>query len=252
MFSLLFNIVYFIFFVITSTCFFLIALTIKILTFAFDRRLVVLHRFACVWASFYLWTMPLWKVDIVGREKIRHDATYMVVSNHQSLVDILLGYRLFFHFKWVAKAELFLVPFIGWNMLLNRYVFVRRGDRQSIMEMMKQSEAHLRRGNSVYIYPEGTRSETGKVEKFKAGAFTLAKRVGVPILPIAISGSTNALPKGELMIKGRHHMKVAVLDEVPAEVVAEMSARDLAEMVQARIIEVVEGGTVAELPGSKG
>ncbi len=240
MFVLLFNILYFIFFVISSTCFFLVAFVIKMLTFLFDRRLVLLHRFASVWGSFYLWTMPLWKVEINGREKIRHDATYVAVSNHQSMVDILLGYRLFFHFKWIAKAELFWVPFIGWNMLLNRYVFVRRGDRKSILEMMKKAEKHLQRGNSVYIFPEGTRSETGEVQKFKSSAFTLAKRVGVPILPIAISGSTLALPKVELLIRGRHHMRVTVLDEIPAEVVAEMSARDLAEMVQAKIEAYVE------------
>lgn len=240
MFILLFNILYFIFFVISSTCFFLVAFIIKMLTFPFDRRLVLLHRFACVWGSFYLWTMPLWKVHIEGREKIRHDATYVVVSNHQSMVDILLGYRLFFHFKWIAKAELFMVPFIGWNMLLNRYVFVRRGDRQSILDMMKKAERHLKRGNSIFIYPEGTRSEDGTVHKFKSGAFTLAKRVGVPILPIAISGSTNALPKGELLIRGKHYIRVKVMDEIPAAVVAEKSARELAEMTEHEIRAFVE------------
>lgn len=240
MFILLFNILYIIFFVISSTCFFLVAFIIKMLTFPFDRRLVILHRFACVWGSFYLWTMPLWKVHIEGREKIRHDATYVVVSNHQSMVDILLGYRLFFHFKWIAKAELFMVPFIGWNMLLNRYVFVRRGDRQSILDMMKKAESHLKRGNSIFIYPEGTRSEDGTVYKFKSGAFTLAKRVGVPVLPIAISGSTNALPKGELFIRGKHYIRVKVMDEIPVEVVAETSARDLAAMVENEIRAFVE------------
>lgn len=232
----LFNVVYIIFFVITSTMFFLVASLIKLVTFPFDRRLVILHRFACIWASFYLWTMPLWQIDIEGREKIRKDATYMVVSNHQSLVDILLGYRLFFHFKWVAKAELFYVPFIGWNMLLNRYVFVRRGDRKSILDMMKASEAHLRAGSSVYIYPEGTRSETGEIGTFKAGAFMLAKRVGVPILPIAISGSTNAIPKGKILPGlRRHHMSVTVLDEIPVDEVKERDPRELAKEVQQNI-----------------
>lgn len=247
MLSALFHLVYFTFFFITSSCFFLVACLIKLLTFPFDRRLVLLHRFACLWASFYLWTMPLWQVKISGREKIRHDATYVVVSNHQSMMDILLGYRLFFHFKWVAKAELFLVPFIGWNMLLNKYVFVKRGDRKSIVEMMRASEAHLRKGSSVYIYPEGTRSETGKVNKFKSGAFSLAKRVGVPILPIAITGSKDTLPKGKFKIEARRHvMEVAVLDEVPAEVVAESDPRALAEEVRARIIAFVERNTLAE------
>ena len=241
MLSALFHLVYFTFFLITSSCFFLVACLIKLVTFPFDKRLVILHRFACVWASFYIWTMPIWSVEVIGREKIRHDNTYMVVSNHQSMMDILLGYRLFFHFKWVAKAELFMVPFIGWNMLLNRYVFVKRGDRKSILEMMKASEAHLRKGSSVYIYPEGTRSETGEVGKFKSGAFSLAKRVGVPILPIAITGSKDTLPKGKFRILfKRQFMQVAVLDEVPAEVVAATDPRELAEQVRSDIVAFVE------------
>lgn len=231
----LLNIFFLIIFILSSSFFFFTAALIKLLTFPFDKRLVLLHRFASVWGSFYLWILPNWSVKINGREKIRHDATYMVVSNHQSMVDILLGYRLFFHFKWVAKAELFMVPFIGWNMLLNRYVFVKRGDRKSIKEMMDASEAHLRKGNSVFIFPEGTRSDTGEVQTFKTGAFSLAKRVGVPVLPIAISGSTNALPKGSWLIRGWHKMQVTVLDEIPADVVQEMSSKILAQTVQQQI-----------------
>lgn len=204
---------------------------------------MILHRFASVWASFYLWVTPNFKVEIFGRDKIRHDATYVVVSNHQSMVDIMLGYRLFFHFKWVAKAELFMVPFIGWNMLLNRYVFVKRGDRQSILDMMKASEAHLRKGSSIFIFPEGTRSPTGEVQNFKSGAFSLAKRVGVPILPIAIKGSASTLPKGQFWLKGRHHMEITVLDEVPAEVVAEKSAKELSTMMRTAIINHISEPT---------
>ena len=239
MFVVLFNFFYAIFFVVSSTLLYLGGALVRIVTGPFDPRLVVMHRYACFWASVYLWTMPFWNVRLVGREKIRKDATYVVVSNHQSLVDILAGYHLFFHFKWVAKAELKWVPFIGWNMALNRYVFVKRGDRQSILNMMKESEAHLKQGSSVYIYPEGTRSESGKVGDFKPGAFSLAKRVGVPILPIAIKGTKDALPKGSLVIRGKHDIEVTVLDEIPADVVAELSPHELATMVRNRIVETI-------------
>jgi 1-acyl-sn-glycerol-3-phosphate acyltransferase len=184
--------------------------------------------------------MPGWSVHIEGREKIRKDATYVVVSNHQSMVDILAGYRLFFHFKWIAKAELFRVPFIGWNMSLNRYVYVKRGDRRSIIEMLKASEKHLRNDSSVFIFPEGTRSETGVMGDFKLGAFSLAKRVHVPILPIAITGTRDALPKGSIILRGRHRIGITVLDEIPAETAEVLEAGELAELVRNRLLEVVE------------
>lgn len=239
MLTFLLNIFYVIFFVVTSTFFIVVALLIKLFTFLFDPRLKWVHQWASLWASFYLWLLPGWKVEAAGREKIDKSATYVVVSNHQSMVDIMLGYRLFFHFKWVAKAELLKVPFIGWNMLLNRYVFVKRGDRKSILDMMKEAEAHLRNGSSIYIFPEGTRSETGEVGKFKSGAFTLAKRVGLPVLPIALSGSASTLPKGQYWLKGRHQMKVEALDPIPAEEVAALSAKELAERARDAIMDAM-------------
>lgn len=239
MLTFLLNIFYVLFFLVTSTFFITVALVIKLFTFLFDKRLVWVHRWASVWASFYLWLLPGWKVEAAGRDKIDPSATYVVVSNHQSMVDIMLGYRLFFHFKWVAKAELLKVPFIGWNMMLNRYVFVKRGDRKSILDMMKEAETHLRSGSSVYIFPEGTRSETGEVGKFKSGAFTLAKRVGLPVLPIALSGSASTLPKGQYWLEGRHNMKVEALDPIPASEVAALSTKELADRARNAILEAM-------------
>ncbi len=206
---------------------------------AFDPQLKALHKVACFWGSIYLWVTPMWKVEIQGREKIREDATYVVVSNHQSMIDILAGYRLFFHFKWIAKAELFKVPFIGWNMSLNRYIYVKRNDRRSIIEMLRASEAYLKNGNSVYIFPEGTRSDTDEIGDFKLGAFSLAKRVGVPVLPIAFAGTGAALPKGSFIMRGRHKITIKVLDEISAEQVAQMETAELANLVKSRLQEAI-------------
>jgi 1-acyl-sn-glycerol-3-phosphate acyltransferase len=70
--------------------------------------------------------MPAWSVQVLDRHKIRKNVTYMVVSNHQSQLDILVAFRLFFHFKWVSKAQIFKLPFIGWNMVLNEYIKIER------------------------------------------------------------------------------------------------------------------------------
>ena len=241
------SILFIAFFLVSSMFMFVIAFLIKVVTMPFDKRLTVLHWYSCLWATMYLWTMPAWSVDVIGREKIDRKKVYVIVSNHQSLVDILVGFRLFVHFKWVAKIELLKVPFVGWNMRLNKYIILKRGDRQSILEMMKDSEANLKQGSSVYIYPEGTRSKTGEMGEFKAGAFALAKRTGVPLLPIAIVGSKDALPKNSLTIRGWHRIKIVVLDEIGVDVVANEEPRALARMARDQIKEVLveselEGG----------
>src|SRR5882762_11925636 len=119
------------FMVLSSALLFPIAVVIWAATVLFDRRLVVLHRFTCFWASLYSWLNPAWRVHTEGREKIRPGATYVMVANHQSFLDILVLFRLFVHFKWVSKIEMFRIPLIGWNMALNRYVRLRRGDATS-------------------------------------------------------------------------------------------------------------------------
>jgi len=100
----------------------------------------------------------------------------MIVSNHQSQLDTLVAFGLFFPFKWISKAEVFRLPFIGWNMTLNRYIKLKRGDRKSIQKMMTECEKMISKGNSLYFFPEGTRSKTGIIKPFKPGAFILAKR----------------------------------------------------------------------------
>src|SRR5207249_7637926 len=152
-------------------------------TALFDRRLVVLHRFTCFWASLYSWLNPAWRVHTEGREKIRPGATYVMVANHQSFLDILVLFRLFVHFKWVSKIEMFRIPLIGWNMALNRYVKLRRGDRASVIRMMDACEQTLAAGNSIMMFPEGTRSPDGHLRAFKPGAFELALRTRTPPSP---------------------------------------------------------------------
>lgn len=228
------------FIAITSVFFFIVAFCIWLLTLFFDKRLVWLHLFSSFWASLYLWVMPAWSVTVSDRRHIRKDVTYMVVSNHQSQLDILLAFSLFFPFKWVSKAEVFRVPLIGWNMVLNRYIKLKRGDKESIRTMMQECEASVRQGNSLYFFPEGTRSGTGRLKPFKPGAFIIAKKMKLPILPIAINGSKNALPKHSLNFHGRHHLRIRVLPEIPIETVEALSVDELSELVRQKIASHVD------------
>ena len=197
MFNRIISIGFLVFIAISCMFLFVCALAIWAITVLFDKRLVILHYFSCFWASIYLWIMPAWSVFIEGRNKIQRK-TYVVVSNHQSLLDILVAFRIFFPFKWVSKAEIFKIPFIGWNMTLNRYIKLIRGDKESIRLMLQDCNKTLAGGSSVFIFPEGTRSETGRLRPFKPGAFFLAKENKLPILPIVINGTREALPKYSL------------------------------------------------------
>ncbi|MFP4159492.1 MAG: lysophospholipid acyltransferase family protein [Desulfobacterales bacterium] len=225
---------------VTSVIFFILALVIKLVTMPFDRRMVVLQQFTCFWGALYTWIIPAWRIRIRGRENIKSGRPYVVVSNHQSLLDILVLFNLFFHFRFVSKSEIFKVPLIGWNMRLNRYIELKRGDRQSIAKMMADCKKALDRGNSVLIFPEGTRSPDGNIRKFKAGAFILALEHQVPILPIVISGTNKALPKYSFSFHGSHDIRVRVLPEIEYERISDMSPEDAAEMVRGIMAEQLE------------
>lgn len=234
----------------TSLVFFAVAVVIWLVTAPFDRRLRALHRFTCFWASLYIWVMPPWSVTIHGKEKIDPEATYVIVSNHQSMVDILVAFTLFTHFKWVSKAELFALPLIGWNMVLNRYVRLERGRGASIKKMYRACEKHLRQGSSIFLFPEGTRSPTGRVRPFKEGAFVLAKRLEVPILPLVINGSKNALPKNSYNFHGRSDVHLEVLDPVPPESFRDTPTTELATQIRALIASRVAEEIEATSPRS--
>ena len=102
---------------------------------------------------------------MTGRENLPWRGPAVIVANHLSLLDILVLYGLFRPYKWVSKASVFKVPFIGWNMRLNDYVAIRRGDRESIKEMMNHCRQHLANGSPILLFPEGTRSPDGVLQE---------------------------------------------------------------------------------------
>ena len=219
----------------SSIALFPIAVLVFAVTAPFDPRRRWLHQFTCFWASLYSWLNPAWPVHIEGRERIRPGETYVMVANHLSLLDILVLFRLFTHYKWVSKIENFRVPFIGWNMSLNRYVKLRRGDRASVVQMMKACRETLASGSSIMMFPEGTRSPDGRMRSFKTGAFELALECKRPILPIAIRGTSHALPKRGFVLQGRHPITISVLEELPYESFAGETAEALTARVRALI-----------------
>jgi 1-acyl-sn-glycerol-3-phosphate acyltransferase len=229
----------------TSILMYPIAVVIWAVTSPFDRRKRLLHQFTCFWASLYTWFNPAWPVTIEGRERIDRDTAYVMVANHLSLLDILVFFRLFTHFKWVSKIENFRVPFIGWNMTLNQYIQLIRGDKASIVQMLQSCRETLAAGNSIMMFPEGTRSPDGRLRSFKTGAFELAKDTGNPILPIVVTGTADALPKRGFVLRGRHPIRLKVLDSIPHEAFADDSVEELTDRIHTLIATEIEK---AEIP----
>lgn len=228
-----FSIVYWLYAALTLALLYAIALVTFLVAYPFDRRRVAVHLFSCAWGYMYVAFNPLWKTRFEGREKLPWRGAAVIVANHLSLLDILVLYGLFRPFKWVSKGELFRVPFVGWNMVLNDYVRVWRGERESVKQMLRHCREHLARGSSIIIFPEGTRSRDGGMLPFKDGAFKLADEAGCPLIPIAIAGSELALPKHGFIFRQRATIRVRVLDPLDPK------AFESPEALKAKVREVI-------------
>ncbi|WP_430788946.1 lysophospholipid acyltransferase family protein [Actinoplanes sp. G11-F43] len=215
--------------VLTCPVFFLGALLVWAVTAPFDRRKVALHLYSSAWAVFYVRLNPLWRLRTTGRELLPWRGAAVLVANHASLVDILVLFDLFRPYKWVSKVEIFKVPVIGWNMRLNGYVPLVRGRGDSVRRMMARCGELLGQGSPVLLFPEGTRTDDGRLRAFKDGAFELAVRHQVPVFPIAVHGTGRALPKHGLVLREQVDARVEVLPPLdPADYPDVPSLRDAA------------------------
>ncbi|MDB5213047.1 MAG: 1-acyl-sn-glycerol-3-phosphate acyltransferase [Myxococcaceae bacterium] len=158
---------------------------------------------------------PLWKFEIEGERPsdIDHSA-YVVVANHESQADPFLLSFLPWDMRWVAKEELFHQPLTGWAMRFGGDIPIRRGEGESVREMMNECQRALAGGISVMMFPEGTRSRDGELLPFRDGAFRLALAAGVPILPVALAGTRQMRPKHSKWF-GKAHACAKILAPIP-------------------------------------
>ena len=148
------------------------------------------------------------------------------------MFDICLIYRLFKPFKWVSKSENYHLPVVGWNLRMNEYIKIERESRKSIMKMMQDCEKAIREGNSIMMFPEGTRTVDGELRPFKTGAFLLALKTRTPVIPIVIDGSMRVLPKKGLILGANRRIKLNVLEEIPVEKFERMEVDELTKMTR--------------------
>jgi 1-acyl-sn-glycerol-3-phosphate acyltransferase len=235
----LYNAFYWPYLLTTCVLGFVPALLIFVVTAPFDPKRRLLHAYTCFWGAHYLAWAPFAGVRVEGLERARAAGPCIYVANHQSMVDILAVFAIRLPFLWVSKVENFYVPFLGWNMWLNGYVALRRGYLPSILRMVRTCNRKLEEGHCLFVFPEGTRSPTGDLIAFYPGAFRLAVRNDVPIVPVVVEGTRDILPKGRFFIRPRP-VTLRVLDPVhPSS--AGKDHRRLLEAVRSRMQEELDG-----------
>ncbi len=179
---------------------------------------------------------PSWRVHRDGLKIDDPRRPYVVVSNHQSLADIPIISHLPWEMKWIGKAELFRLPFVGWMMRLAGDIPVDRTDRRSGARMLLAAKRCLGLRCSVMFFPEGTRSPDGRVWRFNDGAFHLAIKAGVPVLPVAIEGSRDCLPKRSWKFGPPQEILLRVLPPVDTAGLTPDRVGELRDRVRAMIV----------------
>ena len=166
-----------------------------------DRSGNTSHRISSLWAR-WLCKLNGIQVEITGLENILQDRAQIFVANHQGFFDIfaLSGY-LPVQIRWVAKASLFKIPFVGWSMKAAGYISVDRSNKKKAYQSFVATVEKIKQGYSVVIFPEGTRSEDGTIGPFKKGGQLLAARAKAPMVPLTLIGTGNIIKKNSIIIK---------------------------------------------------
>lgn len=160
----------------------------------FLKPATVSRIFGISWARILLFLTPV-TIKVKGKENIQKSQSYVIIANHSSQYDILLLYaKLGIDFKWVMKKELRAVPALGAACERMEHIFIDRSAPVAALDTIEKAKKRIKNGTSIVFFPEGTRSRNGKLTSFRRGAFKLAFDLGLPVLPITISGTFNVLP----------------------------------------------------------
>jgi 1-acyl-sn-glycerol-3-phosphate acyltransferase len=194
--------------------------TLAVLARLFDSSSNLSHRISSLWGR-WLCTLNGIQVDIEGLEHIRQDQAQIFIANHQGFFDIFaLNGFLPVQVRWVAKSSLFKIPFMGWAIAASGYIPVVRGNRKKSYQAFVTTIEKLKAGNSIVIFPEGTRSEDGTIGPFKKGGLLLSVRSGAPLVPVTLLGTGNIIRKGSGIIRpGR--IQIIISPPIPSQTVVE-------------------------------
>lgn len=233
------SLVFYIYTIVICTVMLVVSAVALLVTFPFDKRRKVVHELSRLLVNMFYVVPPFWKRRVEGLENVDRSKPYVIVLNHRSMTDIMALYFVPLQFRWVSKREVFRIPFFGQFLVLHGDIAIERGNGAEAMRKVIASGCRwLKRGVSVSIFPEGTRSKDGEIHRFKAGAFALAKEAGVEILPVVMEG-TNSMVRDNRMFRWRNTIKIKILPPVSAAYVAATDQKVLADEVHMRMVEAL-------------
>ena len=240
------TILYYLVCLVAATVLFIASFIALVVCYPFDKKRVVVHRLS-KWITDVVFGIPIFmKREVIGLENIDPHKAYVMVLNHNSMVDILSIYNLPLVFKWVSKKEVYRIPIVGQLLYAHGDIVINRASAKEAMQLVHTRGLEwLKKGASVSIFPEGTRSKDGEIHNFKAGAFILAKDAGVPILPIVLDGTNTMVRKGWL-VNWRNKITIRILPAIPAEEVQNRDIKDIMSQVREDMVE-----TLAEIRKNK-
>ncbi|GHT16102.1 hypothetical protein AGMMS4956_17640 [Bacteroidia bacterium] len=246
LFDLLLNLVYtvgfIIYILIIAPFHVLFAATLLLFTFPFDKKRKLQHYYSVFISNSWFTISFFLRTKIKGLENVDKHQTYIIISNHQSMLDILWLYKVPTVFKWVSKWEAYRIPFVGALLWLREDVCVKRGDAVSVRKMMTDCSHWLKNKVSIIMFPEGTRSKTGRIGQFKEGAFILAKKNNVPILPVVIEGTRDySMYNKWYLFNARQVVQLTVLPPIAAHEVAQTGIRDMMERLHSQMLTEHQG-----------
>ncbi|MDE6093933.1 MAG: 1-acyl-sn-glycerol-3-phosphate acyltransferase [Muribaculaceae bacterium] len=170
---------------------------------------------AHVWARLFC-LLTFVRVTVTGREHISSGTSYVFVANHQSAYDIFTIYGYLNHnFKWMMKKSLEKIPLVGYSCKRSGHIMVDRSTPQAIRQTIENAERQLKDGMSLVVFPEGSRTLTGKTGRFKRGAFMLASEFNLPIVPVTIDGAYEVMSRKSKMPHWGH-ITLTIHPPVPA------------------------------------
>lgn len=231
-----------IYYIVVATCWLVLyvaSFIALVVCYPFDKKRVVVHKLSEWLTDIVFVFAPGMRRDVIGMENIDPKQAYVIVLNHQSMVDILSIYNLPLVFKWVSKKEVYRIPLVGRLLLMHGDIVINRASAKEAMQLVhSKGKEWLKKGASVSIFPEGTRSKDGEIHNFKAGAFILAKDAGVPILPIVLDGTNTLIRKG-WMINWRNRITIKVLPPISAEEVQNRDIKDVMAQVKEDMVNTL-------------
>jgi 1-acyl-sn-glycerol-3-phosphate acyltransferase len=183
-----------------------------------DRQRRVMDWISHLWGQGIMTALPGVRLEVLGKEYLRTwKEPFVFCANHQSVADIPVLLSIFPHFKFVVKESLFWLFPIGIQLRLCGYVPAAKDKPGTAERVLATSELWLQRGSSMFIFPEGTRSPDGRLLRFGQAAFVLAQRAGVPVVPVAVSGTGRVIAKGRLLYDFTGVVRVEILEPLRVE-----------------------------------